>query len=261
MVACGSLMGAGATFTMQPGEQVCIRLLNNLDLPDDQLNGELIISNEVVPLVDFFTGQVSFFSAVVQAGKTLQFLWTFDPHSQATATEVAVPDPLDINTHSGNPDDPWTDVGPTDLWPPEVDNVQFTSNLNPQGALLTGNALAFATAGASPDISTNVLRENTSGGSLDILSGPPAGPNHTAMALRVTSTTGSTPGTVPTQIHVTVYDKQDVEIGEQILNGLNGDVIFLGFITVDPLVTISRVDIWDINGSSEGITRIWAYQQ
>ena len=142
-----------------------------------------------------------------------------------------------------------------------MDNVQFTSNLNPQGALLTGNALAFATAGASPDISTNVLRENTTGGSLDILSGPPAGLNHTAMALRVTSSTGSTPGTVPTQIHVTVYDKQDVKIGEQVLNGLNGDVTFLGFITVDPLVTIGRVDIWDINGSSEGITRIWAYQQ
>ena len=69
------------------------------------------------------------------------------------------------------------------------------------------------------------------------------------------------PGTVPTQFRVTVYDKQDVQIGEQTLNGLNGDVIFLGFITIDPSITIGRVDIWDINGSFEGITSIWAYNQ
>ncbi len=261
LVACGSLTAGGATFNMQPGEQVCLRLINTLDLPDDQLDGDLIITNEVVPLVNFFTGQIAFISAVIQAGKTFKLDWSFDPHSQDPATEVAVPDPLDINTHSGNPDDPWTETGPLDLWPPEVDNVQFTTNLNPQGALVPGNDLAFATAGASPDINTNLLRENTPNGSLAILSGPPAGDNHTAMAFRISGTVGALPDVVPTQFHVTVYDTQDVAIGEVTLNGLNGEVIFIGFITVDPSVTIGRVDIWDSNGSSEGITRIWAASQ
>ncbi len=47
LVTCGRLVGpAPATFTMQSGADVCIRLLNDLGLPNDLLQGDLIITNE-----------------------------------------------------------------------------------------------------------------------------------------------------------------------------------------------------------------------
>ena len=46
LVTCGRLTGGVTTFTMQDGEAVCIRLINDLDLPNDQIAGSLFITNE-----------------------------------------------------------------------------------------------------------------------------------------------------------------------------------------------------------------------
>jgi len=46
-VVCERLVAAvPTTFTMQAGESVCIRLINDLDLPNDQLAGNLVVTNE-----------------------------------------------------------------------------------------------------------------------------------------------------------------------------------------------------------------------
>ena len=166
--------------------------------------------------------------------------WTFDP-----ATDMA----LSIICKGGQI-----------LWPPQVDNIQFTSNLAPQGPLDAGNNLAFATSGFSPDVTSDILRVTLLSASLDVISGPPAGDNHTAMAFRITSTLDSQPGTSPVLLHVTVYDKQDVEIGKITIESVNGASDFVGFIIKDTRITIGRVDIWDSNEGFEGITEIWAYR-
>ncbi len=47
LVTCGRLIGpVPPSFVMLPGGEVCIRLLNDLGLPNDSLNGNLVISNE-----------------------------------------------------------------------------------------------------------------------------------------------------------------------------------------------------------------------
>jgi len=47
LLVCERLVAEVPTpFTMQPGDEVCIRLLNDLDLPNASLNGNLIITNE-----------------------------------------------------------------------------------------------------------------------------------------------------------------------------------------------------------------------
>ena len=50
LVTCGRLLAATPTiFTMQAGERVCIRLHNDLNLPNDIIKGDLIITNEPAP--------------------------------------------------------------------------------------------------------------------------------------------------------------------------------------------------------------------
>ncbi len=50
LLLCERLVAAEPTsFTMQPGDEVCIRLLNDLGLPNDVINGDLIITNEPAP--------------------------------------------------------------------------------------------------------------------------------------------------------------------------------------------------------------------
>ncbi len=47
LIVCERLLSAEPTsFVIQPGDEVCIRLLNDLGLPNDVINGEMIITNE-----------------------------------------------------------------------------------------------------------------------------------------------------------------------------------------------------------------------
>ncbi len=107
-------------------------------------------------------------------------------------------------------------------------------------------------------LNNNTLTANFFVDSFDIISGPPAGDNHTAIAFDVLTNPGF--AFPPPVFHISVYDKNDAEIGKFVINGVKGQKNFIGILSKDPAVTIGRVDIWDSNGSSEGIREIWAYE-
>ncbi len=155
--------------------------------------------------VNFFTDPAIFFDALANANKAEKFSWDFKPDFLQPGTVVKIACPLNINTHPVNAPGVWFgDAG--NLWPPEVDNVTFWANHNPQGPFTPAQSLTYY------KISNNALvAQNVAGGqtSFDIFSGPPAGDNHTAFALELVSI-----GPLPPLFHVTVYDKQDLEIGK-----------------------------------------------
>ncbi|MHC4414460.1 MAG: hypothetical protein ACYS0G_04170 [Planctomycetota bacterium] len=260
LVACGPGDKGLEQFSLQAGEQVSIRLINWLDLPNPDLKGTLFVDVKTLPSdgVNFFTDRVEFDIAIQQAGKFLKTLWNFKPNAQPDNSVVALDDVLDIFTHGDDPDDPWTDKAGNNLWPPDVDNVVFSSNLEPQGPLSPHglDGLAFVTPGFL-GITNNALLANFFVDSFDIVSGPPAGDNHTAMALELISLAGD-PNTV---FHVTVYDKNDEPLGKFLMTGAPAEKSFLGILTKDPAITIGRVDIWDESGGAEGISSFELYFQ
>jgi hypothetical protein len=265
LLACGRLVLGNTIFELQPGEQACIRLLNDLNLPNDGIKGDLIITNEPIQVepVNFYTDPGQFFQAIQEAGKFSKFFWDFKPFWDDGDNIPEHFSPLDIFSHTIPPQlqDPWTDPAGIDLWPPEVDNVQFVANLNPQGplAIPTDLSLAFVKGGFPPFLlDNNALVDNFFDRSFGIISGPPAGDNHTAFWFEVISIAGP----LPTVIHVTVYDKNDVEIGKLPLSyAVPNSKIFVGVLTKDPSVTIGRIDIWDVNNGAEGISAIEAFLQ
>jgi hypothetical protein len=261
LVACGILIDGNTSFPMAPGQDVCIRLINDLELPNDQIKGNLIIVNEPITgePVNFYGDAGLFFEDVFAAGKEEKLFWDFKPSNQPVC--LPFDGPLDINSHFNIVGDPWTGPGGENLWPPFVDNVQFWTNANPQGPFTPGDILGYCTAGTQPDLDNNALFEGAGPFSFEIFSGPPAGDNHTAMAFEVLTVAGVTPGTVPAILHITVFDKNDNEIGKFVFTTTNGAKTFVGILTKDPTVTISRVDIWDELGGFEGISAVWAFLQ
>ncbi len=162
---------------------------------------------------NLFTDPAAFQAALPQ-DKRAKAKWDFKPNDLPPASAVGLDDPLNIDTHGLNPDDPWTDAAGTDLWPPSVDNVMFQSNLGPNPQAPQPNprgvdGLLFATPGIA-DNDNNILLADFPSDSFDILSGPPAGDNHTAMALEIFSVFGTGPGPV----FVTVFDKNEVPVGK-----------------------------------------------
>ena len=186
--------------------------------------------------VEFFTDPFLFEQALQQAGKLPKGSWDFAAtNSQGPSAIVGFSDPLDIN----NP-------GPFDSVP--LDNIRIQSNLNPQGQGGTNprgpNGLVLVNARAFGLDNTAILA-NTFVDSFDIISGPPAGDNHTAMGMDVISLV---PSGAP--IHVTVFDKQDVEVGKLILPG-TAQKQFVGLI-MGGSKTIGRVNIYDVNPGNQG---------
>ena len=259
LVACLAVpAAAGNTIEMFPGEQVTVRLINHLDLPNDQLQGTLTITNGPIPPVNFFLDQASFDLAVLAAGKVGKFTWDFTPNDLPPGGGVLLDDPLDISTHAADPDDPWGLQ-----WPPAVDNVQFSSNMTPAGPLSPriANGLAFLGTGFG-NLTSDLLSANAFVDSFDIVSGPPAGDNHTAMSMGLVSLSLSG---VPTAVlfRVTVYDKQDLVLDSFDIPATAAETVFLGILMKDA-VTIGRVDVWDmlgngIDGGVEGITTLTTY--
>ena len=92
--------------------------------------------------------------------------------------------------------------------------------------------------------------------SFDIISGPPAGDNHTAISFEVIQLPGF--GFPPPVFHISVYDKDDVEIGKFAMDGTINAKLFIGIIMTDG-ITIGRVDIWDQSGGAEGISSLALY--
>jgi hypothetical protein len=259
VITCGEGLVGLEQFEMQDGEQVLIRLIDYLDLPNDELKGSMTIENKPVgdETVNFFTDFDLFMDAITQAGKVDKFFWDFNPNGlppdAVVGLEMAY---LDITTHASDPDDPWTIDG-RDVWPPLVDNVQFSANTNPQGPHdpNTVSGVAFAVPGFQ-GIDNNVLVANSFVDSFGIISGLPQGANHTAMAFDLISLLG----TVPATVHVTVYDKADITMGKFVLE-YQGGKTFVGILSKDPVLTIGRVDIWDTSDGAEGVSFIQAFWQ
>ncbi|MCH8151082.1 MAG: hypothetical protein IH830_01755 [Planctomycetes bacterium] len=206
---------------------------------------------------NFFLDPAAFEAAVSAAGKISKATWNFKPNNLPPASVVAIDDPQNINTHSADPDDPWTDAGGDDLWPPELDNVSFQSNdgPNPQppGPNPGGvDGLAFATDGFL-GLPTNALLANTFVDSFDILSGPPAGDNHTAMALEIITASSGGGG-----IFVTVHDMNEEPVGKIDIDVASEEKAFLGIVMEDGL-SIGRVNLYDPTDGAEGISVITVY--
>jgi hypothetical protein len=250
LVACGPGLEGTGQFPMQNGERVKVRLVNHLDLPNDELEGSMIVLSESLPPdVSFFTDPDEFAAAAEAAGEVLEGSWDFTPNLVGADFVGPVDDPLNSASF------------PPDIWPSvPLDDVTFQSNLDPQGGSGPNphgsEGLAFLTAPAF-GIEGNALIANFFADSFDILSGPPAGDNHTAMAFDVIDVLPSPGGT----IRVTVFDQDDNPLGQLTLPALDQNQ-FVGILTGNDFM-IGRVNIWDDLGQSnqgaEGIARIELY--
>jgi hypothetical protein len=262
VIACGEGPLGTNQFVLGPNEQALIRLIDWFDLPNDELKGSMFIQNKIIvpEIVNFYEDVVEFQLAVLEAGMFAKGIWGFKPDHLLDGESRNIDDFLDIFSHPVNAPGVWDD-GQTNLWPPEIDNVQFSANLNPQGPFEPHGptGLWYGKPGAVPELNNNALVANWFVDSFDIISGPPAGSNHTAMALELI---GLDVDGIPDVVtfHISVYDKNDVEIGKYVIDAIQGEKPFLGIMTKDPSVTIGRVDIWDVNGFAEGISYIELYQ-
>ncbi|MHC4966216.1 MAG: YncE family protein, partial [Planctomycetota bacterium] len=215
--------------------------------------------------VYFFVDPDDFETAVTVAQRVSEAAWDFTPHAFGPAAGAGLVVPQDIVTHLDNLLDPWTDPGTgADLWPGTVDSVRFVSNLTPQGDLTIGadDTVFFASAGYHQDITDDFIGEGTLlDGSFGIVSGPPANDDHSAIGLEVLVTVGPgvAPGLVPVVVRVAVYDEQEAQIGEVVLDTFNGVKEFVGVLTTGDQV-IGRVDIWCPGGATEGISSIALYR-
>jgi hypothetical protein len=200
---------------------------------------------------------IQFEQTMADIGKLSKAQWDFGPHDNNPVIP-GLDDPLDIDTHGLNPDDPWTDAAGNNLWPPDVDNVQFYGNSTPGGPLtpVGPNALAFVHPGNFA-IDSNALVANTFVHSFDIISGPPAGDNHTAISFEMVQAATGAPAPV---FVVSVFNKNEELIGVFQIDGAPNQRIFLG-ILAPPGDTIQRIDIWDQSGGAEGISSLALYQQ
>jgi hypothetical protein len=264
VITCGEGLLGLEQFEMQDGEQVLIRLYDWLDLPNEELKGSMFIENkELFPeSVNFFEDPELFYMEIEGQGKFSKGAWAFKPDYVPIGTlPIPIDDVLDINTHYNNASGVWWD-GVVNLWPPEIDNVQFSSNMNPQGPWepFGPAGMVYLKPGSVPDIDNNALTEFVLG-SFTIISGQPQGANHTAMALDLVSWDENGVND-PIDWHITVYDKADMVIGKYRFPGHQpAGKVFLGMITKDPSITIGRVDIWDEVCSYEGISFIELFQQ
>ncbi|MHC5002041.1 MAG: hypothetical protein ACYTJ0_02865 [Planctomycetota bacterium] len=255
LVACGPGIGGGATFPMAPGQRVCVRLVNDNALPNEQLKGVMVIENEPAgPPVNFYFDPASFFEALAATQKTEKFFWDFKPDFLQPGEVVPIVDPLNILTHPTNAPGVWSDATGTSVWPVDVDNVTFTSNPAPPG----GAGLAYAKAPAF-GLDNNALFAEEPGLSFDIISGPPAGDNHTAFLLELVALGGS--GATGAVLEVTVFDKNGNPIGSTTVSMDAPSKRFLGILTKDPALTIGRINIVDLDGGFEGISAIAAFWQ
>jgi len=186
-----------------------------------------------------------FFAAIEAQGKVSDGFWDFKPNNVGPGFIGSLSDPLNyLNAADG---------GIWDSMP--LDNIQFQSNLNPQGEGGPNprgpGGLAFATAPFF-GIKNNILVANTFVDSFDILSGVPEDANHTAMAFNVVILAG---GDMP--IHVTVWDKNEENSVKLILPPMreSDDKAFVGILATNDM-TIGRVNIYDTVGGGAGVEGI-----
>jgi hypothetical protein len=257
-VACGAGPTGTDQFDLPAGAQVLVRLVNHNDLPNAELKGTLSVETETpgAEPVNFYEDLVEFELAAADLGMDVVGEWSFKPDYLPDFGSAIVADPLDVTTHVTNAPGVWWN-GQTDLWPPEIDDVQFTSNTTPgpdQPLTPRGPAgLFYAKPGVVPELTNNALLANSFTDSFDIVSGPPGGDNHTGLGLQLIALDiDGVPQTV--DIRVIVFDKNDLVMGEHVVTAVQGEKPFLGILTKDLLSTIGRVDITDLSGFAEGIS-------
>jgi hypothetical protein len=263
VVACAEGLIGTEQFVMNDNDQVLIRLVDWHDLPNHELKGSMFIDTKPVspPSVNFFTDRASFDAEILDQGKFMKAVWAFKPDHLPGGVAVPIDDILDKYSHPVNAPNVWDD-GVVNLWPPDIDNVRFSSNTNPQGDLQPGgqDAMWYLKPGYLPYINNNALTSYMLPGSFDIISGPPDGGNHTAMALELVSWDDN-PDFNEVIYHITVFDKNNTVIGTFVLTSTQFDKPFIGIVTKGPDITIGRVDIWDEWCSYEGISSIELYFQ
>ncbi len=208
----------------------------------------------------FFTNQAAFDQALQAASKTSKALWNFKPTNAIPGNIFEVEDPLDIISHPVLAPGIWDNPDGTTAWPPELDNVRFVGG---DGGVQVppaepGPGLYFATTGFN-GLDNDVLGVDwfsEFGGTFNILSGPPAGDNHTAMALDIVSLPGFN---FPTPVyHVTVYDDSEQEIGKFIQGAGKSEKLFLGIVAGGEQL-IGRVEVFDESGGAPGVSSIEVY--
>ena len=212
----------------------------------------LVVSSSALGGFIFFTDPAAFADALAAQNKVSKGFWDLKPNNMPPDFIGGFDDSLNINNIPTFKDG-------TPFWDADtmLDNVTFQSNMsfqgeggpNPRGE----NALVVLANGAF-GLDNNALLANTFVDGLDILSGPPAGDNHTAMALDVIDI-------FPLgDLHVTVWDKNEQNVAKINLGLLESGVkVFLGILATDGS-TIGRVNIFDTlgapGGGAEGFTRI-----
>jgi hypothetical protein len=209
----------------------------------------LVVSGAAFGDFIFFSDPGAFFGALEANNKVSKGFWDMNPNNVGPNFIGGFADPLNINNIP-------TLADGTPFWDAEtmLDNVTFQSNLDPQGGQgpnpRGANGLAFATPPFF-GIKNNVLVANTFVDSFDILSGPPAGDNHTAMALNVVAlASGGAP------IIITVWDKNGEHQTKFEVGPLgDADNAVVGILALDGR-TIGRVNIYDPSGGAEGMSAI-----
>ena len=203
------------------------------------------------PAVYFWTtDQAEFEAEVAAAGKvtkgTENFPWTA-PDGQF----VLICDPFDT-----------TDAVPGWIEPGVLlDNLTWQANLggadptfpNPRCPVTGQNSLFAGTPPGLLGWTDTVLSSFFFADAFDIISGPPAGDNHTAMAMTVVAVLG-----VQT-VNVTVFDEGNVNLGT--VTNVPAPVTGGGFfgIIMPQGVTIGRVNLFDASNGAEGVYNVTVY--
>ena len=218
----------------------------------------LAVSSAALGGFVFFTDPVAFQAALDANGKISKGFWDFSPHNVGLGFIGGFEDPLNFQNI---PFDKKLGVFYWDEMP--LDNIQFQSNLNPNGQGGPNPRGIAGLAFATPPffgLDNNILVANTFVDSFDILSGVPVGDNHTAMALQVVSLSNPPQG-LP--VNITVWDKNEENSTRLVLPGFQGiEKQFVGILATDGL-TIGRVNIYDTGSGpgsgAEGISSIEVY--
>ena len=205
----------------------------------------LAITGVADAAIIFYTDEALFNQALADAGKISKWIEDFEQAllPPPPGNFAILNDPLNINNLQG-----FFNSGDF------IDNLTFQSNTNgtdgsndpgvngpnPRGA----GALTLVGPGLAGAVNAGLL---TSIGidSLDIISGPPAGDNHTALAMHVF-------GLPASSVQVRVFDKNELEIGLISMAAPVGGK-FLGVLATGG-DSIGRVNIWEISGNGfEGV--------
>ena len=202
----------------------------------------------------FFTDEALFNQALADAGKFFKGIEDFEQTLLTPGNPSSlVNDPLNINNLQGlfNPGD-------------FIDNLTFQANTNgtlgvidpgvngPNPRGLDGMQLAIPLPPGIPFL--NVGLQSVFGeDSLDIISGPPTGGNHTALGMHVFIFAGQL-----FPLEVRVFDKNEQQVGFVTLPGVDLAGQFIGILATGG-ETIGRVNLFNDAGTLEGVYDVQTY--